>query len=125
MGEVPAIPDSVATDIARARDIGFDAIAARTRDVARGTDGSTGDVQRDKLIIETDLKLLAKWSRKYGERSNIEINHSGTVMHLTADVSSTLRFLGGDGEIRTIESNPDISDAVPDRSLLAAPVRTE
>jgi hypothetical protein len=60
--------------IARARDEGFDAIANRARLTARGkanTDGgdSTGDVQRDKLIIETDLKLLAKWAPKqYGDK---------------------------------------------------------
>jgi hypothetical protein len=62
------------SDIAHARDVGHDAIAARTRKTARGMgedDGgdSTGDVQRDKLIIETDLKLLAKWNpRRYGDK---------------------------------------------------------
>jgi hypothetical protein len=60
-----AHPD-FSTDFARARISGFHAIANRTRNTARGKgpgDGgdSTGDVQRDKLIIETDLKLLAKW----------------------------------------------------------------
>lgn len=65
-----------------ARTIGFDAIAERTRGTARGlTDeegDSTGDWQRDKLIIETDLKLLAKWSPKtYGER--VEVEHSGSI----------------------------------------------
>ena len=54
--------------IARARLLGFDEIAARLRDVARGGQGSSGDVQRDKLIVETDLKLLAKWDpKRYGE----------------------------------------------------------
>jgi hypothetical protein len=34
---------------------------------------STNDVQRDKLIIETDLKLLAKWNpKKYGDKVNVE-----------------------------------------------------
>lgn len=57
-----------------ARDDGYDAIAERTRATARGkTDeqggDSSGDVQRDKLIIETDLKLLAKWDpRRYGDK---------------------------------------------------------
>ena len=59
--------------IARARDLGYDAIADRLRNTARGKcegdDGeSTGDTQRDKLIIETDLKLLAKWSPRYADR---------------------------------------------------------
>jgi hypothetical protein len=59
---------------ARAREVGFDAIAARTRQTARGkTDAeggdSSGDVQRDKLIIETDLKLLARWDpKRYGDK---------------------------------------------------------
>lgn len=60
--------------IACAREEGFDAIAARTRLTARGFgpdyDGdSSGDVQRDKLIIDTDLKLLAKWDpKRYGDK---------------------------------------------------------
>lgn len=59
---------------ARARDDGYDLIAVRLRSTARGkteTDGgdSSGDVQRDKLIIDTDLKLLAKWDpKRYGEK---------------------------------------------------------
>ncbi len=58
----------------RARDAGYDEIAARTRRTARGVvddDGgdSTGDVARDKLIIDLDLKLLAKWDpRRYGDK---------------------------------------------------------
>ncbi len=69
--------------IARARESGHDAIAARTRLTARGKTeesggDSSGDVQRDKLIIETDLKLLAKWDpKRYGER--VEQVHSGEV----------------------------------------------
>lgn len=60
--------------IARARDTGFDVIAARTRQTARGKTeaaggDSSGDVQRDKLIIDTDLKLLAKWDpKRYGDK---------------------------------------------------------
>lgn len=54
--------------------MGYDAIADRVRKTARGkieADGgeSSGDVQRDKLIIDTDLKLLAKWDpKRYGEK---------------------------------------------------------
>lgn len=55
--------------IARAREIGEDAIAENLREVARGGAGSTGDVQRDKLVIDTDLKLLAKWNpKKWGDK---------------------------------------------------------
>lgn len=64
----------IAAQFDEARDEGYDAIARRTRATARGKgaaqDGdSTGDVQRDKLIIDTDLKLLAKWDpRRYGDK---------------------------------------------------------
>jgi hypothetical protein len=78
--------------IARAREDGAQAIAFRARQTARGKkaeDGgdSTGDVQRDKLIIETDLKLLSKWDKRYADRvthagdpeAPIGLEHSGTV----------------------------------------------
>lgn len=63
--------------IAHARDHGHDAIAARTRQTARGKieeegGDSSGDVQRDKLIVETDLKLLAKWDPRYRDKQEIE-----------------------------------------------------
>ncbi len=67
------VPDSVAEDIARAREIGYDVIASRTRETARGKGDSTFDVQRDKLIIDTDLKLLAKWTKKYADKSSVEV----------------------------------------------------
>jgi len=62
-----------------ARDMGFDAIAERIRATARGRTGeegdSTGDWQRDRMICDMDLKLLAKWSpNKYGER--VELAHT-------------------------------------------------
>ena len=61
-----------ASAIARARDAGWDVIAHRTRRIARGKGESTGDVQRDKLIIDTDLKLLAKWDpKRYGDKTLI------------------------------------------------------
>ncbi len=66
--------ESVSQGIARARETGFDAIAANTRETARGLGESTADVQRDKLIIDTDLKLLAKWDpKRYGDR----VTHQG------------------------------------------------
>lgn len=64
----------IAAQFDAARDDGYDAIAHRTRATARGAGDSTKDVQRDKLIIDTDLKLLAKWDpRRYGDR----ITHAG------------------------------------------------
>jgi len=64
---------------AQARVDGFDAIAERLRMTARGKGDegggdSLGDVLRDKLIIETDLKLLAKWDpKRYGEKVHAEL----------------------------------------------------
>jgi hypothetical protein len=70
MREDPDLSD----DIARARKTGFDAIADNLRSTARGEGDSTGDFLRDKLIIETDLKLLAKWDpKRYGDRIAQEI----------------------------------------------------
>ena len=65
-------------DIARARESGFDAIADRLRETARERGDSTGDVARDKLIVDTDLKLLAKWDpKRYGDRIATEISGPG------------------------------------------------
>ena len=66
-------------DFARAREEGHDAIAARVRHTARGLGESSGDVQRDKLIIETDLKLLAKWDKRYGDK--LIVDGTNTVTH--------------------------------------------
>lgn len=72
-----------AADFAHARITGFHAIAERSRLTARGKThdeggDSTGDVVRDKLIIETDLKLLAKWfPAAYGDRTTV--SHEGDI----------------------------------------------
>jgi hypothetical protein len=69
-----ASSDELSRAIARARATGFDAIAWRSRQTIRGKmqdEGgeSTGDVQRDKAIVDHDLKLLAKWDpKRYGDR---------------------------------------------------------
>lgn len=97
-GDTECVPaEEVSAAIARARILGHDAIAARTRQTARGKTAdeggdSSGDVQRDKLIIETDLKLLAKWDpKRYGDL----IKLSGAdgvgpvpVVALTADMTA-------------------------------------
>ena len=73
-------------DFARAREDGEDVIAENIRLTARGVAGySSNDVQRDKLIVETDLKLLAKWNpKKYGDK----IEHSGNI---GVDLAAVLR----------------------------------
>lgn len=75
--------ESFSANFARAREEGFDAIAARVRRTARGKKAeeggdSSGDVLRDKLIIDTDLKLLAKWDyKRYGDRINADHTSNG------------------------------------------------
>jgi hypothetical protein len=97
-GENESVPaEEVTAAIARARVIGHDAIAARARQTARGKDAteggdSTGDVQRDKLIIETDLKLLAKWDpKRYGDLiklSGADGEGPVSVVSITADMTA-------------------------------------
>lgn len=67
--------ESIARSIAHAREVGGDAIAA---DALRIADDTTGDTLRDRLRVETRLKLLAKWHpKRYGDRQQLE--HSGGV----------------------------------------------
>ena len=75
--------DRILSAIACAREFGYDAISERLRATARGKTeesggDSSGDVQRDKLIIDTDLKLLAKWDpKRFGDKQQVE--HSGNI----------------------------------------------
>lgn len=75
-------------DFVRAREEGFDAIAASCLEIADyglndtyvDDDGNvrtdTDVIQRSKLRIETRLKLLSKWHpKKYGDR--VDLNHGG------------------------------------------------
>lgn len=76
-----------AADFARARDDGFDALAAQCMEIAdderedwvmskKGTIVNEAAIGRSKLRVETRLKLLAKWDpKRYGEKQAIE--HSG------------------------------------------------
>jgi hypothetical protein len=78
--------EEVSRAIARAREEGEQALAFRARQTARGKGpdaggDSTGDVQRDKLIIDTDMKLLAKFNpRRWGDK--IDHNHAGSVTYV-------------------------------------------
>ncbi len=89
--------EDLSAHIARAREMGYDAIAEECLDIA---DNSTNDfmdrefrnahgkievervvdsehIQRAKLRIETRLKLLAKWSNKYSEKTVITGDANG------------------------------------------------
>lgn len=74
---------SLVEAIARAREIGYDALAEECLKIAddgtndyvegeRGPQLNSEHIQRSKLRIETRLKLLAKWNpKKYGERVQV------------------------------------------------------
>jgi len=78
-----------ASRIARARDLGHDAIAEECMVIADesgaevAVDEKTGRlvvdgevIQRAKLRIETRIKLLAKWNpKKYGDKTQQDIQH--------------------------------------------------
>ncbi len=80
--------------IARAREDGFDAIAAECLAIADETsyDTITKDdghevqnsewIARSKVRIETRLKLLAKWDpKRYGEKIEVDQKVSGEIKH--------------------------------------------
>ena len=80
--------EELSARFARARKVGFDAIADETIAIADtppayaqsegGARVDTGEVAHRKLQIETRLKLLAKWDpRRYGDK--VEVEHSGKV----------------------------------------------
>jgi hypothetical protein len=82
-----------AANFARAREEGYDAIAAECLEIADATERDTvmvgsGEherevantewISRSKLRVETRLKLLAKWDpKRYGEKQQVE--HSGSM----------------------------------------------
>lgn len=81
-------PD-VSAAIARAREIGFDRIAADCLGIADSPntierpDGTTEtrDPQRDKLRVWTRLQLLAKWDpKRYGDKAQIDHTSSDRSM---------------------------------------------
>lgn len=95
-----AADEELATRIAHARELGFDAIAEDILDIAddgtndwierQRNDGSTElvinseHVQRSKLRIETRLKLLAKWSpNRYGDNATLNLgNKNGEALKI-------------------------------------------
>jgi len=58
--------------IARARDLGYDAIAEDCFDIADGAEHTSEGVQHAKLRIWTRTQLLAKWQpAKYGDKQHV------------------------------------------------------
>lgn len=68
--------EQLAAQVARARELGFDAIAEDVFDIADGTRASSEHVQLSKMRIDTRLKLLACWSpKKYGNKQDVSIGN--------------------------------------------------
>lgn len=85
-----------AARIARAREVGADAIASESLEIVdeepqRGPDGKidSGWVAHQKLRAEHRLKLLAKWSpKKYGDRvENVHTGADGGAIDLNLKVA--------------------------------------
>lgn len=70
-----------------ARANGYEVIANDVRRVARGEEGySTKDPKRDRLVVETELKLLAKWHpTRYGEKLQIESRNANVEIPVGED----------------------------------------
>lgn len=102
--------EELSAHIARARDLGFDAIAEECLDIAddssqdyRDTDkGLVYDaehVQRSKLRIETRLKLLAKWNpKKYGDRIALAGDPQNPLSLLIREISGNTLRPGDDAQ---------------------------
>lgn len=84
--------EEMAARFARAREIGFDAIAEDILSNVDNVKAISEHIQRSKLQVETRLKLLAKWSpKKYGEKQQVEVgNKDGEALKVesTADNSA-------------------------------------
>lgn len=113
---------------ARARDLGFDAIAEETLDIsddarndwmekqgkdAEGYQLNGEHVQRSKLRVETRLKLLAKWSpKKYGDKQQVELSGHLATSNMTEDeIRAELAALVGQGVVpAALGDDDDVSD---------------
>lgn len=62
----------------RARDIGCDSIAEQVVEIS---DDKSIDPQHKRVMVDARLRLLGKWSQRYGDKQQIE--HSGHIEGLT------------------------------------------
>ena len=89
---------SIAQRFAKARQDGFDAIAAETLEIAEGKrplniEGDSPS-QRDKLRIHTRMQLLAKWDpKRYGD--NVQVRHANAEGDGDASVTVKSALLDG------------------------------
>ncbi len=87
--------------IARARELGYDAIATNCLEIADdgrndtyetedGTRTNVDVIQRSKLRVETRLKLLAKWSPRYADK----LTHEGGEKPINITIRDSSKLLG-------------------------------
>jgi len=97
---------------ARARDLGCDALADECIEIS---DNSTLDPADRRVRIETRLKLIGKWSQRYGDKVDHTLTgpDGGAIQIAHADVSELAKSLRG------LASGKVIDAAVP--SILTAP----
>lgn len=116
----------IATAISRARRLGHHVIATQLRATARGELGySSGDVQRDKLIVDTDLKLLAKWDPKYSDSTQLRhADADGNKLETAPLVGELLGLLGGNAEQlpEPIDVTPRVVQRAETAPVAPAPV---
>lgn len=105
--------EELSSDISRARELGFDAIAAEAlaiadtpiigEEITESEDGfqikKSDMLGHRKLQVETRLKLLAKWDpKRYGDKPEIIVNNNNTnaaatVINLPPDQEEQLKRL--------------------------------
>ena len=81
---------SFASRVAHARDLGFEAIAEDILDIADTTPAISEHVQRNKMRIDTRLKLLACWSpKRYGNKQDVSIgNKEGETLKVQSNAEN-------------------------------------
>lgn len=80
---------------ARARELGYDAIAEDTLimvDKALPEKNVTEEIQHRKLKVDARLKMLAKWSPKYSDRQQIDLKGS---IDIATTIIAARRRAGG------------------------------
>jgi len=81
---------SFASRVAYARDLGFEALAEDILGIADDTPAISEHVQRNKMRIDTRLKLLACWSpKRYGNKQTVDVgNKEGETLKVESNAEN-------------------------------------
>lgn len=82
--------EGLADAYAQARELGFEALAEQTLDIADNTRAISEHVQVAKLRIETRMKLLSCWSpKRYGTKQTVDVgNKEGETLKVDSNVDT-------------------------------------